>query len=477
MWLMMGVWMGLATAKEPVVMAPGPYGSTLYGGDRFRHADEVADVAFTPDDKEMWSLTEDKLVRWSLPDGARLGELPSPCADGWMGAVAISSDGSRVAVGCSYDDIELLDRKGRPVATLTGSADRMAFSADGKVLGVHRDSEVRFIDIAKNTVIERVAVSYDSQWAQHDGRWAVTGVDNSGGTDTGVGGGYEGGELVVLSPGKGVSWRKRMPYAGPVAFSRDGKRLVVVTNERIRSLQATNGERVTGRQLDLEYAHQLVATDQGWWIASDEAMARLGPGLERKQTLPHSAERLVASQTGRYIVDVADARPSVFLSDGTSLVASDGLGGRAESTVMSASLLAAITYQQAMLVNRATGASHVYPLEGGQLLEIAADERHAAFAGYDVVLLLTADGKERKVAGLGDPSGVDWLGFTPDSKRLFLLTSYDDLVLTEIAVAEAKVKSTKKLGEGSGSGASLSADGSALLIPREDGRLMLVPLP
>lgn len=476
MFLLFVALVGVSVGKEPARMQGGPLGSTLFGSERFRHDEEVSDVAFTPDDKEMWAVTYETLVRWSLPEGDKLGTLPSPCPDGYMEAVAIAADGQRIAVGCSYDDIRLIDRKGRVQGTLTGSAEQLSFSADGKVLAAFRDSEVRFIDVAKNAVLERLNVDYECQWAQHGDRWAVTQVVGEEANDTGLASYGEGGELVVLTPGKGVAWRKRMPYAGPVAFSRDGKQVVVVTSERIRSLNAANGERISGRQLDLDYAHQLVATDKGWWMAADEAMARLKPGLERITTIPHTAERLVASSTGAYVVDVADARPSVFRSDGTSLVAGDGLGGRPETTVVSSKLLAAAGYQQAVVVDRASGASHTFPVEHTGLLAIAPDERHVVFGGWDRVLLVTADGKERPIAGLGELGGVDWLGFSPDSKRLWVLDSYDELVLHEIAVAEAKLRSSKKLGEGSGDGASLSPDGRSLLIPRDDGRLMLLPL-
>ena len=165
MFLLFVALVGVSVGKEPARMQGGPLGSTLFGSERFRHDEEVSDVAFTPDDKEMWAVTYETLVRWSMPEGDKLGTLPSPCPDGYMEAVAIAADGQRIAVGCSYDDIRLIDRKGRVQGTLTGSAEQLSFSADGKVLAAFRDSEVRFIDVAKNAVLERLNVDYECQWA------------------------------------------------------------------------------------------------------------------------------------------------------------------------------------------------------------------------------------------------------------------------------------------------------------------------
>lgn len=472
-WLVLAV----AMAKPPASMAAGPAGGTLYGSERFRHGGgDVTDAAFSPDGKELWTVAYDAIHRWSVPEGAPLGALPNPCPDGYASAVALASSGDRVAVGCSYDDIRIVDRKGRVQKTLTGSADRLAFSDDGKVLAALRDSEVRFVDIAKDEVLDRLAVDYETEWAQHGNRWAVTRVDSSGGNDTGVAYGSDARELVVLTPGQPAHWRKRMPWAGPVAFSRDGKQVVVVTSERIRALKASDGERVTGRQLDLDDAHTLVATGDGFWLGTDEAIVRLDPKLERRQTLERGAERLVASPDGAWVVDVRDARPNLFASDGTDQVGGDGLGSGATVSALSAKLIAAASWEQAVLVQRADGTSKTFPIDDVASIAIASDERHVAFGGYDRLLLVTADGTPRPIAGLGEVGSIDWLGFSPDGKRLHVLHSYDGLVHVVVDVPEAKVGSTTKLGEGSGEGAALAPDGASLVVPREDGRLLVLPL-
>jgi len=463
----------------PTEKAPG--GGTIYGGDTFRHASEVIDVAFDRDDKSVWTLTSEQLVRWSLPEGKKLETLVTPCDDGWSSALAMSADGERLAVGCDYGDIQIIDRKGRAVATVPGSASRLQFSDDGKVLGAMRDTEVRWVELASGNVLERLPVSYEASWDHHGNRWAVSHVTVSGGADTGVGSAYDSGEeVVMLEPGKGPTWRKRMPYAQQVAFSADGKQLGVLASERLRTLKPASGERIVGRPLDLEYAYQLAATDHGWWVTTEDTIGRLDKKLERKGTQPGVTEALRASPSGAYLVDLGDALLRVYRSDGTELTNDAGLSSRADIVRSRGDVLAAVNYRDAMVTNRRTGDTVVHPLYGSHLIDIAPDASAVAFAGNAGLLLTGADGKARTVAGLGDMSSIGFLGFSADSTHLYVLWSYNDLTLTRIDVAKAKVVERTKLpaepSSYTSSGAQLSDDRRQLMVPLDDGRVLVRPL-
>jgi len=473
-------------APAPAAVAPekAPGGGSIYGSPRFRHADDVADVAIDAEDRELWVLTSEELTRWSLPDGKKQDTLPTPCPDGWSSALALSADAKKLAVGCDYGDIRIIDRKGHTLTTVPGDATYLAFSDDGAVLGALRDEEVRWVDLASGQVIERMPVDYDASWDQHGGLWAVAGVASAGATDTGVGsgGGYyeEGDEVVVLQPGKGVKWRKRMPYAQRVAFSTDGKQLGVLASERVRTLKPSSGERIVGRPLDLDYAYQLVPTDSGWWVATEDTIARLDTKLERKGVFKGVTEWLVASPSGKFLVDVDGARPRVYTSDGTDLTGADGLSARADQVRVHGDVLAAVNYSSAMITSRSSGRTAVHPLYGADRVDIAPDGSHVAFGAGDELLLATADGKVREVAGLGDLSSLGMVGFSADSKKLYLVWGgYDELYLTVVDVADAKAAKRQVI-DGAPSytagGVQLSDDRSMLVIPRDDGRVLVKPL-
>lgn len=127
------------------------------------HKERVLSIAFSPDQKQLISGSQDKTaIVWDLDRGERRFSLPSQPGVLGVGCVAWSPDGKTLATGSGKDICRLWDAQtGRLLQTLVvheGKVFEATFSPDGKLLATGgEDHLAKLWDVATGKLVR----SYD----------------------------------------------------------------------------------------------------------------------------------------------------------------------------------------------------------------------------------------------------------------------------------------------------------------------------
>ena len=132
----------IGLALSAAALAQDDQGKPTLVLDAGGHTALVRQVLFTPDGKELITVSDDKTVRfWDVSSGEPLRVLRppiSPGQNGMLNAAALSPDGKTLAVGGREKVIYLIalpaGRIDRVLKGHTGSIDALAFSPDGRIL-------------------------------------------------------------------------------------------------------------------------------------------------------------------------------------------------------------------------------------------------------------------------------------------------------------------------------------------------------
>jgi RNA polymerase sigma factor (sigma-70 family) len=152
----------VADPETALAESPLPAGALArLGTSRFRHAQIVSSVAFSPDGKVLATGSHMGTVRfWDPATGKELRVLTAH--DGGVIGLAYSPDGRTLATGSWDRTIRLWDAAtGKPIRTMLGhtsEVSRLAFAPDGKVLASGgKDGTVRLWDPATGVMLLSIA--------------------------------------------------------------------------------------------------------------------------------------------------------------------------------------------------------------------------------------------------------------------------------------------------------------------------------
>lgn len=150
--LILGVFATIATAAEPTVLA-------RLGDDRFRQANYVADITYSPDGKQLVTADGDSIHYWDAATGNRLHTTQT---DKHAVAAIRFHPSGRVLYAAAAGDREtylyLIDSASRKVLSKRRVLDykaRCTFSADGAYLGVYAwcGNSVRILNTANQATV------------------------------------------------------------------------------------------------------------------------------------------------------------------------------------------------------------------------------------------------------------------------------------------------------------------------------------
>ncbi len=149
----------------------------LFGDGRFRHAQPVQAVAFSPDGRRLVSASREDgaVIVWDADAGRALTRYTGHADKVWC--VAFSPDGKTVASGGEDKTIKLWDvDTGKDVRSLGGHTDFvtcLAFSPDGKYLATGaggNDKHVRIYDLASNGMESSAGRCSATRYGRHGRR-------------------------------------------------------------------------------------------------------------------------------------------------------------------------------------------------------------------------------------------------------------------------------------------------------------------
>jgi WD40 repeat protein len=328
--------------RDPVQKGePGPaeardrYGDPLPDGARARLGSSrlrafAQDLAFTPDGKVLATAGAPRVHLWDAHTGRHLRQFER--SEGWVSAVAVSADGTRLADGGEDKVVRVWDlRTGQRLLSLTGHAQQVngvAFSPDGKTLASYCGrGEIMLWDLGTGKALHRHAVGGVGRLAfSPDGKLLAWGT--SGG-------------LICLKDV--ATWEERPPLRGHksgvtgVQYFDDGRRLLssgVDGTVRVwdlasgKEMRRFSGPQGNIRSLALSPDGKSVAAgcSKGlvvvWDFASGRVVRRIDQGGQ--MTVPvvrYSPDGKVLATARSFVVrlwDAATGEPLVPLEDPAS---------------------------------------------------------------------------------------------------------------------------------------------------------------
>lgn len=425
----------IAVSSDDRHLATGHYGGLVRLAERSsgrevfarRHESIVNAVAFSPDSSLLASGSNDNTVRvWSVAEGKEVLRLPHRFG---VIAVAFSPDGQAVASGGWENLARIWDlADGRQMATFDhrNTIHSLAFSSDGKRLATAGDDgTVRIWDRATGVEIARAPHPTQATGVAFsaDGQFLVTTSTRSATVWKAV----FGHEVAQLSHPDNI--------VESVDFSPDGKQLVTVAGTTARIWRLFDSRELYRLSHDTELDNAVFTLDgQSIVTVSRPNVAQTciyvwaaNSRTQRSRYCQGNSASAIAGDVSHVALGASGSLDIRAVATGTRIDGLEhvpGLDFQSEVVVSARRRRVAVAsgWQRYQLYLADIGSdaaqSKVVPLDQDvRRLAFSPDERLLAGAGYEAILLWSADdGRELERVVLS--GGANCVAFSPDGKYL-----------------------------------------------------------
>ncbi len=434
-------------------------GAKVYGGPAFRHDSSIDSIVVGADDV-MWTVQSGTVRGWSIPEGTVKERFDVPC-DAYQYSLALSDDGQRMAIACEEEGIVIVDREGVAQKRMAAN-DATDLVWSGDLLAGRIDDTFVLWSISKDKELARVPVAYDASWRGHDGNIALIGaLSRPNGSQQHL--------AMFNSKGEEV-WRVPVGSQHGVSWSVDGSVLAVAESWDLCFRDAKTGKQQECRFADSS-VRASVATPAGWWVLVDDEIHVLDASLEEVARHPGTPVPWTAAPDGRWVVVPEGTRPSVFAADGQAVHGDHGLAEDPTELVSGGDKIVAFDDSGFLVIDRSTGAHQRTAMADVNVVAITPDGSIVAI-GANRLWLRDPEGLHL-VEGIGPDLSVDAMVFSSDGSKLWVVDDYGER-LSEIDVANRRLKRSRKLPEDGINSIFVLHDRSGIVMPLEDGRLSTI---